>query len=205
MAERQRRNPAGYEPKRKQILKAATTVFAERGYELCRVGDIAKEAGIAYGLIYHYFDNKEDILNCIFESAWAVTIKVLEDVAAGEGGLRDKLMSVAGFLLEAWRLEPATVEVVMIQVLRSPKFMEEGKFEAYQRLFVLLEKILADHRDELRPEVEPRIAAVLFSGSLEILLTGFVARDFLSEQGFDAARSRDVLIDTFLGGVLSDA
>ena len=201
MAEKTRRNPEGYETKRKQILRAATRVFADKGYERCRVGDIAAEAGIAYGLIYHYFQNKEDILNCIFESAWSVTTKVLETTAEGEETLRDKLTSVAGFFLEAWRLQPATVEVVMLQILRSPKFMEEGKFDAYQRLFVLLEKILVDHRDELRDGVEPRIAAVLFCGSLEILLTGFVARDFLRQQGFDAERSRDALIDNFLGGV----
>ena len=201
MAEKKRRDPAGYEAKRKQILAAATRVFAERGYEGSRVGDIAREAGIAYGLIYHYFDNKEAILNSVFQSAWSVTTKVIEGIAASEGSLRDKLSSVAGFLLEAWKLEPETVQVVMIEVLRSPKFREEGKLEAYQRIFALIEGILESHRSELRDDAEPRVAAVLFCGSLEILLTGFVARDFLRADGFEPETTRGTLVETFLCGI----
>jgi len=201
MRKKERRDPAGYEAKRKQILRAASRVFSEKGYDGCRVGDIATEAGIAYGLIYHYFENKAAILNAIFEGAWGVTTKVIEGIAASDASLREKLSSVAGFLLEAWKLEPNTVEVVMIEVLRSPRFMEAGKLQAYQRIFSLLEKILESHRAELRDDVEPSVAAVLFGGSLEILLTGFVARDFLRAQGFAPEATRDALIDTFLGGV----
>jgi AcrR family transcriptional regulator len=201
MPSKERRDPAGYEAKRQQILRAASRVFAEKGYEGCRVGDIATEAGIAYGLIYHYFENKAAILNSIFDSAWAITTKVIEGIAASDASLRDKLSSIAGFLLEAWKLEPHTVEVVMIEVLRSPRFMEEGKLEAYQRIFALIEDILESHRDELRDDVEPSVAAVLFGGSLEILLTGFVARNFLRAQGIEPEASRDALINTFLGGV----
>jgi hypothetical protein len=79
--------------------------------------------------------------------------------------------------------------------------MEEGKLEAYQRIFALIEDILESHRDELRDDVEPSVAAVLFGGSLEILLTGFVARNFLRAQGIEPEASRDALINTFLGGV----
>ena len=205
MSKRARRDPAGYEAKRKQILRAASGVFAEKGYDGSRVGDIATEAGIAYGLIYHYFENKAAILDAIFEGAWGVTTKVIEGIAASDASLREKLSSVAGFLLEAWKLEPNTVEVVMIEVLRSPRFMEAGKLQAYQRIFSLLEKILESHRSELRDDVEPSVAAVLFGGSLEILLTGFVARDFLRAQGFAPEATRDALIDTFLGGVIRRA
>ena len=55
--------------KRKRILDAAVCVFARMGYHGARVSDIAREAGIAYGLVYHYFTNKEEILNTIFEFA----------------------------------------------------------------------------------------------------------------------------------------
>ncbi|MEM7677555.1 MAG: helix-turn-helix domain-containing protein, partial [Myxococcota bacterium] len=62
--------------RRKQILKAAVEVFADRGFHRTRVSDIAKRAGVAYGLIYHYFDSKDHVLNCVFEENWAVFIKV---------------------------------------------------------------------------------------------------------------------------------
>ena len=50
---------AAVEEKRRQILDAAVRVFAHRGFHTSRVGDIAEEAGVAHGLLYHYFDSKD--------------------------------------------------------------------------------------------------------------------------------------------------
>ena len=47
--------------KRSLIQDAAIKVFASHGYHGSRVSDIAQEAGIAYGLVYHYFKNKENL------------------------------------------------------------------------------------------------------------------------------------------------
>jgi AcrR family transcriptional regulator len=58
--------------RKKQILAAAVEVFAERGFHRTRVSDIAKRAGVAYGLIYHYFDSKDAVLNAVFEENWNV-------------------------------------------------------------------------------------------------------------------------------------
>ena len=55
--------------RRGQILAAAVRAFAARGYDATRVGDIAREAGVAYGLVYHYFDSKEDVLDEVFREA----------------------------------------------------------------------------------------------------------------------------------------
>src|SRR6186997_1913416 len=54
------------EEKRNQILEAAVRVFASKGYHTSRVGDIAKEAGVAHGLLYHYFSSKEEVLHTVF-------------------------------------------------------------------------------------------------------------------------------------------
>jgi TetR/AcrR family fatty acid metabolism transcriptional regulator len=186
--------------KRRSILRSATIVFAQKGYSGTRVGDIAREAGIAYGLIYHYFDNKEDILNSLFQETWSLTLKVLEGIHADGGSLRQKLRRIAGFFLEAWSLRPELVEVVVLEVIRSPKFLEAANLEAFQKTFLLLERVISAHRDDLRAGTDPRMAAVLFMGSLEILLTGFVAREFLSE-GFTTERGADAVVDTFLYGI----
>ena len=50
------------EERRRQILDAAVRAFAEKGYHACRVSDIAEEAGVAYGLVYHYFESKDAVL-----------------------------------------------------------------------------------------------------------------------------------------------
>ena len=86
-----RRDPAVFEEKRRKILRAASRVFAKKGYSGTRVGDIAREAGIAYGLVYHYFRNKEDVLNSLFQENWAIALKVMEDIHQQGGSLAEKL------------------------------------------------------------------------------------------------------------------
>jgi AcrR family transcriptional regulator len=59
------------EDKRRLLLEAAVRVFARKGYHASRVGDIAEEAGVAYGLLYHYFESKEDVLRSVFRETKA--------------------------------------------------------------------------------------------------------------------------------------
>jgi AcrR family transcriptional regulator len=204
MGPKSRRSASGFAAKRRLILDAAIRVFAQRGFNGTRVGDIAKEADIAYGLVYHYFAGKEDLLNTLFQENWAITLKVVEQIDAGGGDLRTKLGAIAGFFLQAWRANPDIVEVIMVEVVRSPKFLEEDNLAAFRRIFDILEAMFQRHRDagELRETVHPRLTALLFMGSLEILLTGFIAREFLSED--DLVRDgRDALVETFISGLVA--
>src|SRR6266704_6227938 len=51
--------------RRNQILDAATTVFAEKGFYRATIKDIARQAGIANGTIYTYFASKTEVLLAI--------------------------------------------------------------------------------------------------------------------------------------------
>ena len=62
------------EEKRRQILEAAVRVFAHKGFHTSRVGDIAEEAGVAHGLLYHYFDSKDQLLETVFHENWSVLL-----------------------------------------------------------------------------------------------------------------------------------
>lgn len=204
MPPKTRRDPTGYQAKRRRILDAAARVFAERGYTGTRVGDIAKEADIAYGLVYHYFQSKEDVLHTLFEENWSITLKVVEQIDADGDDLGAKLSAIAGFFLEAWRENPDIVEVIMIEVVRGPKFLEADNLAAFHRIFDLLEAMFVRHRDrgEIRSNVHPRLTALLFMGSLEILLTGVVARDLFSENEL-VREGRDALVETFMNGLVA--
>ena len=65
----------GKDDRRKQILKAAVKVFAEKGYHGCRIADVARSAEVAYGLVYHYFRNKEELLESVFAEQWAIQVE----------------------------------------------------------------------------------------------------------------------------------
>ena len=58
-----RRRKSSAEEKKSLILNSAVRVFSQKGFHRCRISDIANEAGVAYGLVYHYFENKQEILH----------------------------------------------------------------------------------------------------------------------------------------------
>ena len=68
------------EDKRRLLLDAAVKVFAHKGYHASRVGDIAEKAGVAYGLVYHYFESKEDVLRSVFRETWRALIATIKSV-----------------------------------------------------------------------------------------------------------------------------
>ena len=71
-------------------------VFARQGFHACRVSDIADEAGVAYGLVYHYFASKDEMLDTLFLERWKVMLELIREVdgaSSPEGAIpvREKL------------------------------------------------------------------------------------------------------------------
>jgi TetR/AcrR family fatty acid metabolism transcriptional regulator len=105
--------------KRNRIVDAAIRVFARLGYHGARISDIAREAGVAYGLVYHYFKNKEQILNTIFEERWSGFLEAVDEIADGPTSTEDKLVSIAALILNAYRVRPEWVKVFVLEIQRS--------------------------------------------------------------------------------------
>jgi len=162
--------------KRALILDAAIKVFAEKGYHGSRVSDIAREADIAYGLVYHYFKNKEEILRTIFEERWSGFLGAVEEIARRDASAEDKLVSVAALILNAYRVRPDWVKVLVLEIQRSSRFAEPGQIRAVGALFQSLARILREGQasGELRPEVDPDLACTVFLGALELEMTRLV-------------------------------
>ena len=110
--------------KRDRILEAAIRVFARTGYHRARVSDIASEAGIAYGLVYHYFDTKEDLLASLFRERWSVFLAAVETIAAAPTRTQDKLLAMAELVLHAYRLRPEWVTVLVLEIQRTSRITE---------------------------------------------------------------------------------
>ena len=90
--------------KRQVILDAAVRVFARQGFHTCRVSDIADEAGVAYGLVYHYFSSKEEILDTLFLDRWGLMLDAIAEADRREPTARDKLTAIATFIRSgSWR------------------------------------------------------------------------------------------------------
>ncbi len=163
--------------KRRIILNAAALVFSRKGFHRCRISDIASEAGVAYGLVYHYFDNKEEILNTIFDENWGLLIKVIETVdEQPDRDLGDKLRIIVDFIFDAYRLVPDVIQVVVMEIARSSKFLKKPQIDAFEKAFRKLAQIFAHHQraGELRSDLEPKVMAYMFFGSIELILTGYL-------------------------------
>ena len=160
--------------KRRLILRAAITVFARSGYHTSRVSDVAKEAGVAYGLVYHYFGSKEDLLETVFRRTWSRMLEAVEEVEQSETTAREQIAGVARIVLGAWEVDPELVQVLVREVARSPQLGRE--VDEIAHAFQALERIVVrgQERGELRTDVEPRLAAWILYGALEEILTGWV-------------------------------
>ncbi len=188
------------EDKARRILEAAVRVFAARGYEASRVGDIAKEAGVAYGLVYHYYGSKKAVLEAVFREAWG---RLLGAVAlAEETGetAPDQLELVVKIVLRTWRDDFDLVRLLVREVTRNPNLQDE--LDEIAQGFASLERIVRRGQEQgtLRPEPDARVAAWMLYGALEEVLTGWVLGTLPDDAGAVAAAEREV-VATLVGGL----
>jgi TetR/AcrR family transcriptional regulator, fatty acid metabolism regulator protein len=164
----------GSEEKRRQILDAAVRVFARKGFHTCRVGDIAEEAGVAHGLLYHYFTSKDEVLEAIFRENWSVLVDRIEAVEASGETAREQLRHVAAILLRTWLHQPDVVRVVVREIARSP-VLQERIGELVKPIDVIRRIIERGQRTgEFRADLDPVVAGTIFYGGIDELLTAWV-------------------------------
>jgi TetR/AcrR family transcriptional regulator, fatty acid metabolism regulator protein len=163
------------EEKRRQILEAAVRAFAKKGYHACRVGEIAEEAGVAYGLVYHYFGSKEEVLQTIFRDTWTQMLARIDELEAEGDPASEQVRKVTALLLRTWRRDPDLVRVLVREVTRSPEQLQQ-QIEEIGHAYEALERIVrrGQKSGEFRAEIDPKLAATVFYGALEEVLTGWV-------------------------------
>jgi AcrR family transcriptional regulator len=166
---------ATQEEKRQKILEAAVRAFARKGYHACRVGEIAEEAGVAYGLVYHYFGSKEEVLQTIFRDTWEQMLARIREVEETDDPAPEKIRKVTALLLRTWRRDPDLVRVLVREVTRSPEQLQQ-QIDEIGHAYDALERIIASGQEsgEFRRDLDPKIAATVFYGALEETLTGWV-------------------------------
>lgn len=188
------------EEKRRIILDAAVRVFARKGFHASRVGDIAEEAGVAHGLLYHYFSSKDEVLETIFRENWAILVERIHAVEESGGPAREQLRHVAAILLRTWRHEPDVVRVLVREIVRSPEVGEridelEKPIDAIQRI---VER--GQQTGEFRADFDSRLAGIVFYGGIDELLTGWVLGR-LPDGDDTVAAAESMLVDVVCAGL----
>jgi TetR/AcrR family transcriptional regulator, fatty acid metabolism regulator protein len=194
----ERRN--GQEEKRRRLLEAAVRVFARKGYHAARIGDIAEEAGVAYGLLYHYFSSKEEVLRSVFRDTWRALILTIQNVAEGDDPPPEQLRKVAEILLRSWRREPDLVRVLVLEVTRSS--LLAGEMDEVVASFAAIQEIIERGQADgsIRADLDPRLASYVFYGAIDELLTGWVLGR-LPDSDDDLARAERTVVEIVTGGL----
>ena len=188
--------------KRRLILDAAIRVFARRGFHHCRVSDVADEAGVAYGLVYHYFDSKEEILNTLFLERWQIMLDAIAEIDDKPLSVREKLYEVAGFIIDSYRYDPDLMKVIIVEVTRAANSFGQTHLDEIRAAYELIGDIVTKAQKEgsIRPEIEARFAAMVFYGAIEQLLTGWIFG--LLPQGEEHfERAKRLVVEAVCGGL----
>jgi AcrR family transcriptional regulator len=188
--------------KRRLILDAAVRVFARQGFHACRVSDIADEAGVAYGLVYHYFASKDEVLDTLFLQRWGVMLELIRDVDAQQLPVREKFGAIASFIVDSYRHDPDLMKVIIVEVTRAANSFGQTHLAEIRSAYDLIADMVTEAQAQgaFRPEIEPRFAAMAFYGAIEQLLTGWIFG--LRPEGPEHfERAKWLVVETVCGGL----
>ena len=199
MASRNAQNAA---EKRRLILDAAVRVFARQGFNQCRVSDIADEAGVAYGLVYHYFRSKDEVLDTLFLERWDVLLDVIRDLDARDLPAREKLHAIASFIIDSYRHDPDLMKVIIVEVTRAANSFGATHLDRIQQAYALIAQITekAQADGEFKDAVTPQFAAMAFYGAIEQVLTGWIF-DVLPGAETDQEQAKAFIVETICSGL----
>ena len=186
--------------KRRIILDAAVRVFATKGYHTSRVGDIAEEAGIAHGLLYHYFASKEEVLETVFRENWSDLLETFARIESSDEPPLAQLEGIAKTLLRTWRARPDLVTVMVREVARSPQL--QGQVDEIRAGFLVIQRVIERGQADgsFRADLDPRLASWVFYGGLEEILTGWVLGQ-LPDGDEEIARAERTVVELLSGGI----
>ena len=188
--------------KRRVILDAAVRVFARQGFHTCRVSDIADEAGVAYGLVYHYFSSKEEILDTLFLERWDVMLAAIAAADASDRGPREKLSAIAAFIIDSYRHDPELMKVIIVEVTRAANTFGLTHLDKIREAYDGIAQIVARAQldGSFRREVTPEFAAQAFYGSVEQVLTGWIFDDHAVGED-ELERAKVQIVETICTGI----
>ena len=188
------------EDRRRRILDAAVRVFARRGYHGSRVGDIATEAGVAHGLLYHYFSSKDEVLETVFRENFGQLLERFRAVEAAAEPASEKLEGIAKILLRTWRNDPDLVTVMVRDVARSPQL--QAQVDEVREAFAIVQRVIEEGQADgtFRADLDARLASWIVYGGLEEVLTGWVLGQ-LPDGDEEVARAERTAVELALGGL----
>ena len=158
------------------IADAAITVFCSKGYANTRMADIARQAGVSYGLVYHYFKSKEELFDFVVGLWWEDLYEMLDRERKSQEAFETRLENVVSFFLDVYQLKPELISIFITEVSRSSVYHTDEGLKKFYKAFGYFQDIILQGQNSglLRSDVAPHYLTYIFLGSIESLISVIV-------------------------------
>jgi len=189
--------------KYQRILDAAVAVFAEKGFFVSRISDIADRASVADGTVYLYFKNKDEILATAINTAFDGFMKTAREELSKLPTPSERLRRLAYLHLQALGSNRNLAVVFQMELRQSTRFLSRFSHEHLVEYFNLVREAIRDGKasGDFRADLPEKIAANCFFGAMDEMVTSWV----LSEKDYPLANVADSLLDMLLNGMRAAA
>ena len=188
----------------KVIIDAALKVFSTKGYASTRMADIAREADMSYGLVYHYFENKEKLFDAIVEDWWTGFYNELEMLKKSDMSTEEKLVEIIRYILKVYENKHNQISIFVTEVSRGFIYHADSKGkDKFNKLFSLCQDIMSEGQQNgfLRKDIQANYLTYLFLGSIDTFLSVLI----LGNEKITAARQKrftDGITNVFMHGAV---
>ena len=190
--------------KHSKIIEAAVAVFARKGFFSARISDIAKEAQVADGTIYLYFNNKYDILISLFEEEIGKIILEVKLLLEKENDPRKMLHIFALHHMQLMEEKKELAEVLQMELRQSNKFMKEYRNTKFIEYVDVVSAIVHKGQEEgvFRQSLLPGVFKRAFFGALDETSRLWVLSP---DHNYTIAEAARQISDIFISGIMTDA
>ena len=181
------------------IIEAAVRVIAQQGYHNAQVSKIAKEAGVADGTIYVYFENKDDVLISVFKEKMGQFIEAIHRKMKPLPSVREKLHCLISMHFGNMAKNKNYAVVTQIELRRANPVVQEGIRQTLKKYFDLIDDLVEEGKQEgLFPkDLDRRLARKMIFGTLDQVVTAWIMKG----AKYDLTRSVDPVYELLLFGL----
>lgn len=189
------------EARKEQILKAAETVFAKKGFHQSTVSEVAKKAGLSDATIYEYFSTKEEMLFSIPLETTRRGAELLKFHLGYIRGAANKIRSIIYHYLWFYKSNPEYSSVALMILKTHRAYLETESYGVYRQATRMILEVVEEGiaSGEFRPDTDPYLVRHTILGAIEHM----VSRELLHKAGREFMDYVDPLTDMVIGGIQS--
>jgi TetR/AcrR family fatty acid metabolism transcriptional regulator len=158
------------------IFDAACRVIRKKGFHQARITDIAQDAGISYGLVYHYFKSKTQLFDVILAEWWNGLFAKMDECEATFQRVEDKLGALVAYFLDQYEKRPDLVHIFITEISRSSTNLTPPRLVYFKSFMDRVEAMISQAQAEqaVRTDIKPRYLTYIFLGAVETFVSTMV-------------------------------